>query len=190
MTETPNLHLTKDAPEDYYSVDRVNANSDRIDTFAGDVNTALAGKQDALVVGTNLDSEPTAGSQNPVRSGGVVNYTFGTAANTIPTGANLNTYTAPGSYRCETGTIAASLYNCPTSSGFRMEVRSTIASAATGYQIQQIYPNNNDGVFYMRRRGSASSGTWGDWYAFQGTVVQAVNTPAGTLNISPQTEDA
>ena len=61
-----------------------------------------------------------------------------------------------------------------------MEVRSTIASASTGYQIQTIYPNNNDGVFYMRRRGSASSGAWGDWYAFRGTAVQAVNVPAAT----------
>ena len=48
MTETPNLHLTKDAPEEYYSVDRVNANSDKIDTFAGSVNSAIAGKQDSI----------------------------------------------------------------------------------------------------------------------------------------------
>lgn len=44
MTETTNLHLTKDAETDYYSVARVNANSDKIDAFAGQVNTALSGK--------------------------------------------------------------------------------------------------------------------------------------------------
>lgn len=38
MTETPNLHLTKDAKTDKYSVERVNANSDKIDTFAGEVS--------------------------------------------------------------------------------------------------------------------------------------------------------
>ena len=46
MTETTNLHLTKDADTDYYSVSRVNANSDKIDTFAGEVSTALGGKVD------------------------------------------------------------------------------------------------------------------------------------------------
>lgn len=35
------------------------------------LSTGLAGKQDTLVVGTNLDSAPTSGSANPVTSGGV-----------------------------------------------------------------------------------------------------------------------
>ena len=42
MTETTNLHLTKDARNDHYSVDRVNANSDRIDGFAGETAAALS----------------------------------------------------------------------------------------------------------------------------------------------------
>lgn len=142
---------------------------------SGTMSEALAAKQDLLVVGTNLDSEPTAGSNNPVRSGGVVNFVYGAAANTIPTGANLNTYTAPGSYRCESNAIAETLTNCPVQNGFRMEVMSTIASAATGYQIQTIYPNNALGKFYMRRRGSASSGTWSNWFEFAGTEIQPVS---------------
>lgn len=49
MTTTPNLGLTKDAETgELYSVARVNANSDRIDEFAGETNTALAGKQDSI----------------------------------------------------------------------------------------------------------------------------------------------
>ena len=43
MAETPNLHLTKDATTDYYSVERVNANSDRIDAFAGQTAGSIAG---------------------------------------------------------------------------------------------------------------------------------------------------
>ena len=35
------------------------------------LNNGLAGKQNTLVVGTNLDSAPTSGSTNPVTSGGV-----------------------------------------------------------------------------------------------------------------------
>lgn len=45
---TPNLGLTKDYEGEPYSLTRVNANSDRIDTFAGETNTALAAKQGAL----------------------------------------------------------------------------------------------------------------------------------------------
>ncbi len=149
------------------------------------IDSMIAQKQDVLTI----DSEPTSGSDNPVRSGGVVNFTYGAASVTIPSGANLNAYTTPGSYRCETNAIAASLLNCPVVNGFRMEVVSTIASESTGYQRQHIFPNNNDGTFYMRRRGSKSSGAWGDWYVFQGTAVQPVNVPAGAQNLSPQTED-
>ena len=138
---------------------------------SGTMTQALAAKQDLLVVGTNLDSEPTAASNNPVRSGGVVNYVYGSAANTIPENADLNSYTSPGSYRCTSNAIAATLKHCPTANGFRMEVMSTIASAATGYQIQTIYPNNDLGKFYMRRRGSASSGTWSNWFEFAGTEI-------------------
>ena len=139
-------------------------------------------------VGT-IDNEPTSASKNPVRSGGVVNFCYGTAETTIPSGANLDIYVTPGAYRCTSNAIAASLYNCPTANGFRMEVMSTIASALTGYQIQKIYPNNNNGEFFMRRRGAASSDPnvpdpWSDWFKFQGVVVQPINTPA-SLSINP-----
>ncbi|MBQ8922344.1 MAG: hypothetical protein IJ060_09325 [Oscillospiraceae bacterium] len=171
------------AQGDFYNLgltgDQVKAALQRAltDMTDSEIRQLLSGKQDTLTI----DSEPTAGSDNPVRSGGVVNYTFGAASVTIPSGANLNTYTTPGSYRCESNAIAASLLNCPTANGFRMEVISTIASESTGYQRQHIYPNNNDGVFYMRRRGSKSSRTWGDWYVFRGTAVQAVNVPSESV---------
>ena len=143
---------------------------------------AAISQENGVIVPTvgTIDSEPTSASKNPVRSGGVVNFCFGTAATTIPTGANLNdsTYCTPGAYRCTSNDIAASLYNCPTNVGFRMEVVSTIASSATGYQQQRIYPNNSDGEFFMRRRLSASSGNWGDWYKFQGVAVQPINVPS------------
>ena len=48
MTETTNLHLTKDAETDNYSVSRVNANSDRIDTFAGEVSGRVSALENAL----------------------------------------------------------------------------------------------------------------------------------------------
>lgn len=59
---TPNLGLTKDCEGEPYSLARVNANSDRIDTFAGEMRTALAAKQDTLTAAQQaaVDSGITA----------------------------------------------------------------------------------------------------------------------------------
>lgn len=92
MTYTPNLGLTKDAPTERYDVGRVNANSDRIDTFAGsaraDINNLqvdMAGKQDLLL----YDTEPTEGSQRMLKSGAI--YTALTAKqDTLVAGGNMD----------------------------------------------------------------------------------------------------
>lgn len=142
-----------------------------VDGAVSTLQTAIDGKQDILTI----DSIPESGSDNVVRSGGIVNWVYGTTPNTIASGDDLNDYYTPGTYRAATAAIAGSLLNCPTSSGFRLEVVSTIAAAASGYQIQRLYPNNSDGEFFMRRRLGAASGNWGDWYRFAGTVVQPIN---------------
>lgn len=144
-----------------------------VDNKAATLQTAINGKQDTLTI----DSIPEAGSDNVVRSGGIVNWVYGTTPNTISASDDLNDYYTPGTYRAATASIASSLYNCPTTSGFRLEVVSTISAASSGYQIQRLYPNNSEGEFFMRRRLGASSGNWGDWYRFAGTVVQPINTP-------------
>lgn len=61
MTTTPNLGLTKDAETgELYSVSRVNANSDRIDTFAGDVMEQLA-----ELSGISAEIMPALDEDNP-----------------------------------------------------------------------------------------------------------------------------
>lgn len=151
-----------------------------VDNAVSALQTAIDGKQDALTI----DPIPESGSDNVVRSGGIMNWVYGTTPNTISNGDDLNDYYNPGTYRAATSAIASSLYNCPTSSGFRLEVVSTISAASSGYQIQRLYPNNSEGEFFMRRRLGASSGNWADWYRFAGTVVQPINTPNGTQSIS------
>ena len=66
-TETTNLGLTKPDVSERYDLDVWNGNSDLVDAFAGEVNTSLAGKQDALT----FDTTPTEDSVNPVTSGGI-----------------------------------------------------------------------------------------------------------------------
>ena len=66
-TETANLGLTKPGIDENFKLDDWNGNSDIIDAFAGQTNTALAGKQATLT----FDATPTEDSTNPVTSGGV-----------------------------------------------------------------------------------------------------------------------
>ena len=66
-TTTTNLGLTKPELSEQFSLATWNGNSDLIDTFAGQTNTALAGKQPTLT----FDTAPTEDSTNPVTSGGV-----------------------------------------------------------------------------------------------------------------------
>lgn len=83
----------------------------------------------------------------------------------IPANADLNDYTNPGVYKCATNAIAATLTNCPTGNGFRLEIVSTIA--ASGYQQQRLFPNNSNGEFFIRRRTTGT--TFSDWFRFTGT---------------------
>ena len=68
MDVTEHLHLTKDAETDFYSVSRVNANSDRIDAFAGDVIRDLAGKA------VPADITRAVGALNAPQTGGSGKY--------------------------------------------------------------------------------------------------------------------
>lgn len=109
--------------------------------------------------------------------------TLGTA---IPSNANLNsaTYMVPGTYNAKSNAIAASISNAPTSNGFRLEVTSIISD--TTYIRQTVYPNNDTGYFYARRRKDS---TWSDWVTFKpvsDTISDVfglnIEIPSGNLN--------
>lgn len=76
----------------------------------------------------------------------------------IPSNSNLNNYTTPGSYYCNSGADAATLLNCPyTGSHFRFYV---ISSSET-YLLQILLPISTVGTsLYLR---SMHSGTWRPW---------------------------
>lgn len=120
---------------------------------------------DALLM---KDDYPTQGSDNFARSGGILTLMYGRSPYTIDSGTDLDTMIQPNVYRCSTSAIAQTLTHCPVSVGFRLEVKSTIGSAAQGYQVQHLFPNDASGAFYYRRRTSSS---WGGWFKFQGVAV-------------------
>lgn len=102
-------------------------------------------------------------------------FGLGTA---IATGDNLDNYKTLGVFYCSTAGIAASLYNCPSSYTFRLEVKTTNGSARFLQTLYEAVPSGSlAGQIAVYRRAFTASG-WGSWYKFEGIVVPPVNVPA------------
>ena len=179
MTTTPNMGLTKDAESgELYSVARVNANSDRIDTYCGENRSRITalenGKQNTLT----FDSAPTEDSTNPVTSGGVFTALAGITALhkavVLDSGADLNDLyisQSPVTADCVTrkwvipsATVGASLLHLPSSyktvyANCEIEWH-TVKNNGVGYQILTAGTNASFQRF-MRFRNADG---WGSWY--------------------------
>lgn len=130
-----------------------------------------------------IDTTATADSAHPITSGAVasIQTTLSTTISgkasvsdirgtgtALTTGTDLDDITALGAYNANTGTIAGSLTNCPTSSPFRMDVMTL--NGSTRY-IQKIitYESSNTALrVYMR---AYTSSGWTSWFMFEGTAV-------------------
>lgn len=86
---------------------------------------------------------------------------YNVAGNTIPSGADLNTYTTPGTYRCASGTISQSLVNTPhTTGGFKM----TVKYLHDSNQLMQTIEAANGSYTYVRAASYVNSAwTFRDW---------------------------
>lgn len=80
----------------------------------------------------------------------------------IPSGADLNNYMTPGHFSANSGNIASSLVNSPTSVNFTLFViyRTTAI-------VSQIIIGSSSSIF-IRHRTTTS---WGSWYKLTGTTV-------------------
>lgn len=91
----------------------------------------------------------------------------------IPSNADLDTYTTPGSYICQTTATAGSLANSPvTTTGFSLHVE--IVSGASSNYLHQTLRVNNATADVWKRRYHPTSG-WGEWDRF----ATASELPAG-----------
>lgn len=100
-------------------------------------------------------------------NGTIVSTKSGTATvltgESIPSSADLNTYTTPGSYRSSSGSISETLANTPfTTTGFKLEVFNT----TTANQIMQEIKCNSASSRVYRRTGNFENGVWSftAWY--------------------------
>lgn len=129
------------------------------------IASAVAGKQNTLT----FDTTPTASSTNPVTSGGVYDALALKAdanAVTIPSGADMDTYTAAGSYISTSSTTTGTLLHIPqgvAGKGFALDIIQTAANAIVQRIVCMQVSASQPRVFY--RGGRNSEGwTFGAWY--------------------------
>lgn len=84
----------------------------------------------------------------------------------IPSNTDLNDLTTAGTYRCDSGTVATTLINCPVSTGFKMVVDYTVG---TNTFRQTIIMNNNNADIWLRNK---SANSWGAWHKLQTNKIE------------------
>ena len=107
----------------------------------------------------------------------------------IPEGADLNSYTAVGAYRCKNNATAVSLTNSPTTDAFIMDILpSTGTSRALdgnyAYLIQKIMTNGNR--YYARKistNGDVSTPIYGAWIEFYTTLNKPTPVDIGAARL-------
>lgn len=129
------------------------------------IASAVEGKQNTLI----FDTSPTDESENPVTSGGVydaLSLKADAAAVTIPSGADMDTYTAAGSYISTSSTTTGTLLHIPqgvAGKGFALDIIQTAANAIVQRIVCMQVSASQPRVFYRGGR-NADGWTFGAWY--------------------------
>lgn len=111
----------------------------------------------------------------------------------IPSGADMNDYTEIGNYYCNANSIAQTLENCPTTSGFTLKVENAVGESSAGSSgyIRQTFTEYDTGRKIVRYRVNSTS-TWQPFVYFsddatllgQTITYSDYNIPAnGTMTI-------
>lgn len=118
-------------------------------------------------------------------NGTIVSTKSGTATvfpgEEIPSNADLNTYTIPGSYRSSSGSISETLANTPfTVTGFKLEVFNT----TTANQIMQEIKCNSASSRVYRRTGNFKDDVWSftTWYKVMQSATDTLSVVDGGTN--------
>lgn len=107
----------------------------------------------------------------------------------IPEGADLNSYTAVGVYRCKNNATAGSLTNSPTTDAFIMDILPSTGTSRGldgnyDYLIQKIMTNGNR--YYARKlstNGDVSTPIYGAWIEFYTTQNKPTPADIGALQL-------
>lgn len=84
-------------------------------------------------------------------------YSLDIGSSNIVSGTDLNTLTAPGTYRCASGAIASTLINSPSNGVFKLIVEYLRNSSSIRQTLIQLSQNN---ITYVRSADANGFGSW------------------------------
>lgn len=111
--------------------------------------------------GTSADNAADARTNLGLGTSADINAIAYLRGEAIPSGADLNSYTTPGEYYIQNGTIAASLSNCPYTSGNSR--LSYLQGGSTEWGAQILTATGNADVYVYKRQHDVNGGTWSSW---------------------------
>ena len=96
----------------------------------------------------------------------------------IPSDADMNDYTEIGNYYCNANSIAQTLENCPTTSGFTLKVENAVGESSAGSSgyIRQTFTEHDTGRKIVRYRVNSTS-TWKPFVYFSDDATIFAGTP-------------
>lgn len=162
-TETNNLKLNKPDKTDFYNIDLVNANMNKIDG-------AIAGKADKKDIPTSLPAN--GGNAEKLGNKKASEYYSLKDLNVLSNDADLNNVIEPGHY-CSSPSNDDSLtiLNKPVESSFTLVVENSIGDLSKNY-IRQIFKPYYSNIEFKRLYDKFNNGgIWTEWESNFGSTV-------------------
>ena len=143
--------------------------ADDVDTAEGNISALQGQMTTANGKITTLEGKMTTAEGNISSLQTRTSALEANVSETIPNGANLNNYVNVGKYGIIQNSVAASLYNCPSSYAGLLIVWNANGTSATSpttwYYVAQEYSDINGNVW--RRVGGTGSTTTVTWEAWK-----------------------
>lgn len=170
MTTTTNLGLKKPASSDPIDISVLNENADKLDAFAGETNTALAGKQDSIADLAEIRSGAEAGATavqqtafetDQQRQDAVIDTKI-TMEGILGSGRQITDTAGQddlilGKFFCANAADAGNISTSPWDSAY---FGFTMRSVSTSQRFVQIAIQNDDSFNLAKRR---YTGSWQPW---------------------------
>lgn len=169
---TEKLNLKKPSQSDFYNIDDLNENFQKIDDFANEKDNEIS---PITKGGTGATTASSAANNLMVKSIG--------GGTEIKEGDDLDSYKTVGNYICPLTVTAQKIVNCPIASAFKMTVG--YANGNGNYLYQEI-THFQTGVKHYRSY-SASEKKWDNWNVTYGTANKPTPADIGAARIKTGT---
>ena len=139
----------------------VDACIDEVVAARGTGASLSAGIAAAVAAETALREAADTAMQTAIDAKASISDVFGLGTS-IATGDNLDNYKTIGVYYCATAAIAASLFNCPSSYTFRLEIKTTngvFCSPSTKLCRPEVSPGRSRCIAALSQRPDGATGT-------------------------------